>query len=87
MDDFYLVREDIVLGSFPTHLGRTRLGGTRFTGHPAFISQARRKMYDCNTQEKRTNGWGRGQEVQVGEREQIVFKELRSGVYHVREFT
>jgi hypothetical protein len=38
IDDFYLVREDIVLGPFPTHLGgtrfgRTRFGETRMTGH------------------------------------------------------
>jgi hypothetical protein len=38
IDDFYIVREDIVLGPFPTHLGgtrlgRTRLGETKFTGH------------------------------------------------------
>ena len=37
IDDFYLVREDIVLGPFPTHLGGTRLGGTKLTGHPEFV--------------------------------------------------
>jgi hypothetical protein len=47
IDDFYLVREDIVLGPFPTHLGgtrlgRTRLGGTRLTGHPGYAK------YDVN---------------------------------------
>ena len=40
IDDFYLVRKDIVLGPFPTHLGGTRLGWTRFTGHPAFMDKS-----------------------------------------------
>jgi hypothetical protein len=42
IDDFYLVREEIILGPFPTHLGgtrlgSTRLGGTRVTCHSAFM--------------------------------------------------
>jgi len=39
IDNFNVVREEIVLGPFPTHLGGTRLGRTRFTDHPAFMDK------------------------------------------------
>jgi len=69
IDDFYIVREDIVLGPFPTHLGWTRLGftrlgSTRITCHPILHSWLIAK-HDVNravltgahgSRRKRTNG-------------------------------
>ena len=47
VDDFYVVRENIVLGPFPTHLGGTRLGEWRDENYgPSCISWIRQRMVE-----------------------------------------